>query len=210
MIDLTGARPIAAGGKRDIYLHPTDDSLVIKVISDRRQAKQNARGPWERLRKPRYEWEFIREIKTVYRASLLRQADEKLPIIESSGLVQTTKGLGLTTQKITDANGGLAPKLSSFLDRDDFADVYLPRLNTFVRDIFRFRIIASDLNCNNIVYSPAETRFVAIDGFGSRTLIPIMVWSRAANARQLNAMLEKKIANRTRLKWNKEARRFEL
>ena len=210
IIDLDEARPIATGGKRDIYLHPHDPGLVIKVISARRQNKQNARSWRERLYKPRYEWEFIREIKTVYRASLLRHEGEQMPIISASGLVQTSRGLGLSAEKITDADGGLAPRLSSFLDQQDFEAIYLPKLNRFIQDVFRFRIVASDLNCSNIVYSGSEERFVAIDGFGSRTLIPIMVWSRKANERQLNATIEKKIANRTRLKWNKEARQFEL
>lgn len=210
MIDLSAATPIDAGSRRDIYHHPDDDGLVIKVYSDRRQAKQKARNQWERLTKPRYEAEFIREIKAVYRASLLRQGTERLPIISSAGLVQTSKGLGLTVEKIAGPDGNLAPKLHKFIGRDDFETAFLPQLNRFAADLFRFRIIGHDLNGSNIVYFEAEDRFIAIDGFGSRTLIPIMVWSRLANERQLNRTLKKLIGDRTRLIWNKAARRFEL
>lgn len=212
LIDLSGASPIAAGGKRDIYLHPHDETQIIKVISDRRQKKQNARGTFERLYKPRYEWEFIREISTVYRAGLIMNGapDNPSPIIAGAGLVQTTKGLGLSAEKITAPDGTLAPQLSKLLPDPSFADRYLPQFNRFVKAVFDFQIVASDLNANNIVYSQSEDRFIAIDGFGSRTLIPIFVWSKRANDRNLRKTFQKKIAERCALHWDDGACQFYL
>ena len=212
IIDLEKAAPIAAGGKRDIYNHPSDDTQIIKVISDRRMRKQQQRGLIERLYKPRYEWEFIREISTVYRASLNlnRLTETPTPIISVAGLVQTSKGLGLSAEKVTAPDGSLAPRLAKLLPEPDFKTRYLDQLNQFVRAVFDYRIVASDLNANNIVYSHSEDRFVAIDGFGSRTLIPIFVWSKRANDRNLRKTFEKKIAQRCALVWDNEACQFTL
>jgi hypothetical protein len=212
IIDLDGETPIAAGGKCDIYHHPRDRTQLIKVISARRQAKQAARGLWERLYKPTYEREYMLEIATVYRAVLRDRSSgaARLPIVMASGVVATTKGLGLACEKIAGRGGALAPTLEMLLASGEFDSRHLERLNVFVERLFALQIVPSDLTARNIVWSAADDAFVAIDGFGSRTLIPIFVWSRRANDRELGRFLKGKVAGRHGLAYDRRARRFEL
>ena len=209
LIDLDDQVPLARGVKRELYNHPHDPTQVIKVVVPRRQHKERNRGFLEQLYKPPYTWEYVREITTIYRAARQAPTDlPRLPLIQTAGLVRTTKGLGLSVEKITGPDGSLAPTLGKLHKTGVFDESYLVRLNHFVDLIFQLRIVASDLHQDNIVWDHSTDSFVAIDGFGERTLIPIHVWSRTINDHKLKKTFGQKLGVKFGLQWDPRSRRL--
>ncbi|WP_208348753.1 YrbL family protein [Pseudaestuariivita rosea] len=211
LIDLDNAPPISQGGKREIYNHPNDPTQIIKVILPRRQQKERDRSFWERIYKPPYTWEYMREISTIYRAARMAPVNlARLPLVQTAGLVRTTKGLGLSVEKITADDGSLAPQLSQLQSKGLFTDHHLERLNDFVRLIFQLRIVAGDLHPNNIVWDHKTDSFVAIDGFGERTVVPVHVWSKTINNHKLNKTFQRKLSMNIGLTWDPRTRQLSM
>ncbi|NSX53233.1 YrbL family protein [Parasulfitobacter algicola] len=209
MLDLEKLQPIAKGGKKDVYQHPHDDGLLIKVISDRRQKKEACRGLWERLKKPSYTREYLREIDMVYRT--VKKAgnyDKPLPIPSIIGLIHTSKGLGLTCEKICDGHGDLAQTLRQIIKQGEFDDIMLNKFNNFVQACFDLQVVTTDLMQDNVVYDRKNDCFRAIDGFGELTAIPLRVWFRSLNDRRLQQQFQVKFADRMAFNWNAKDRRF--
>jgi hypothetical protein len=87
----------------------------------------------------------------------------------------------------------------------------LAKLNEFVGDVYLFNIVCTDLVPQNIVYETrhGRDRFVLIDGFGARNIIPFRRWSRRLNARALGESFAE-LARRLDLRWDPGARRLTI
>ncbi|SFQ95486.1 YrbL family protein [Poseidonocella sedimentorum] len=210
IIDLSHAPVLRRGGKRSVFEHPTARNQLIKVLMPRTRKKEARRGLWERLTKPPYEWEYLRELRMVYEVTRRAGGIPRLPIVESAGLVRTTEGLGLSIERITAPDGQLAPTMRDLLESGAFTAEHLRSLNHFVAEIYRLGVVANDLAPHNIVYEAATGHAIMIDGFGERTLIPLHLWSQRANARHLDSRFERYAAQYQGLRWDRARRSFHL
>ncbi|SFA70811.1 PhoP regulatory network protein YrbL [Poseidonocella pacifica] len=209
LIDLSGLAPVAHGRNRAVFQHPSDAGKLIKTILPRKMDKEPLRGWVERLRKPPYTWQFMKEIRMTYELARRMNSDvTRLPVCDCIGLVRTTLGLGLCVEKICNAEGELAPTLRQMLNSGTFKELHLERLNQFVGAAFEFGLIANDLKPDNLVFEDRSQQFVMVDGVGERTAIPLRLWSRRINARELSRNFAHYSAFYPGLTWDAERRAF--
>ncbi len=200
---------VARGKNREIYRHPTDDGLLIKVLKEGRRRREAERGPIARRFRPSYMREFMVEIEAVFRAHKRAPATlRRLPIIQAAGLVATNLGMGQLVERIAGVDGGLAPTLADLLAEGRFDTTALGRLNGFVEQMYALHVVAEDVDPRNIVWDATSDSFVLIDGFGEKPVVPIHVWSKTINDMQLDLAFRKRLAGRTALEWDMRARRF--
>jgi hypothetical protein len=70
----------------------------------------------------------------------------------------------------------------------------MERFLTRCRDL---HVVFGDLSVNNIVYTEAraaEGEFVAIDGFGEKSAVPIHRWSKILNDRKIERVRQRLLA----------------
>lgn len=196
-IDTKACLWLARGQLRDIYQHPEMEDALIKVIRpDRVDPHGNVVG-WSRRkffteRRFGVYITFQREFREAFKAArrLYERPDLALPFARPLGVALTERGLGLIVEKLTAPDGTLAPSVKQLLKEGHFSLRHREALGRFFRLSAERHIVFGDLNAGNLVFveDDAGGRFVAIDGIGEKTLIPVHELSRYLNARKLRRM----------------------
>jgi hypothetical protein len=185
-INVKDARKLVSGSYRNVYQHPFDSGLLVKVIK-RGVIKDYAnRAAW---RKARYGIgpykSFLREIEQYL--ALRHRGQESLPFIQHfAGIVETDRGLGAVFRKVCDKDGNLAPTLTALVERSGLSDDLRARIAELQANVTRHHVVFSDIRGNNIVEADdAEhgRRLVIIDGLGDQLWLPVNSMSRAINRR---------------------------
>ena len=193
---LDGAKPIAIGHLREVSEHPDAPDLLIKIMRPDAVAQRwgSAARWYKRLPRARHYTGYVRELKE-YVASQVRGPGA--PIARMIGLIETDLGLGLISEKVRDANGRLAPTLAAMYRRENGFSAQIEHgLAQLLADLLAFNVIVGDMHAWNIVYgsdSRGGPRFVLIDGFGEKHVIP-----RSSMSRHLNAWNTRKLYRRMR------------
>jgi hypothetical protein len=188
VLRLADATALATGQLRHIYEDPRDPTQLIKVLrADAIERRWGADAPWyKRLPRARHYTGFVRELKE-YIASRVRAPERHAPIARMVGLVETDLGLGLVTEKVRSADGGLAPTLALLYEKAGGFSAAMERdLAAFLDDLLASNVVIGDMHAWNIVYgsdSRSAERFVLIDGFGEKHTIPFTSMSRRINQR---------------------------
>jgi hypothetical protein len=213
LLDLAPLHPIAAGNDRLVYQHPNEPSLLVKVIDAKEWAEhigtQRLRRWHKRFQREGAYRNYIAELAEYAAAQNAAAGRWKVPMARVLGLTQTSLGLGLLVEKITDGQGGLAPTVEQIV-RERGLDAALAReLDYFFDALADHHIILNDVSARNVVLgenADGETGLYLIDGFGSKQAIPVFALSKALNRRRIqrkyNAMmtkLEARSRNRPRL-----------
>ena len=199
---LADAAPIAVGHLREVYEHPQARDLIVKIMrADAVATRWGTAGRWyKRLPRARHYAGYVRELKE-YVATQVRGAGA--PIARMVGLVETDLGLGLVSEKVCDERGALAPTLAAFYRRENgFSAPIEAGLARLLEDLLAFNVIVGDLHAWNIVYgsdSRGGPRFVLIDGFGEKHVIP-----RSSMSRHLNAWNTRRLYRRMRAQLQEE------
>jgi len=182
VIRLRHAKPLAAGSQRQVFEHPNDSGLLIKVMRVPLDVP-----PWYKRRlKSRY-GQFrsaLREIEEY--VALQAGAPGDVELVERvAGLVETDMGLGLAVEALRDREGNLAPTLADVLRQGEFTPLVQAKLDQFIARVLATDLVAYDTKARNIVYAydPAtgEERFVLVDGMGERLTLPLNALSRRLN-----------------------------
>ena len=100
------------------------------------------------------------------------------------GVAQTSLGLGLLVEKITDDAGGIAPTVASLARQGRLDEALRARLDEFFEDLADAHVVLHDVSPSNIAYgrnADGKLGLYLIDGFGSLPLIPLYAWSRRLN-----------------------------
>ena len=201
--------PVAKGQSRIILVWRERPDLLVKVANPARRQKTIAFFGAASLRRYRY---LARE-ETAYREAMIRaeRIGRPPPIAPLRGLVLTGRGLGQVVEKVRGADGGLAPTLSALARAGRIDPAAVEALNRFLADLRIFGIVAHDLRAKNLVYETwaGRQRFVLVDGFGDKTLIPLRRWLPWLDAPRLDARCAA-IARETRLGWDSRACQFAL
>ncbi|WP_102959906.1 YrbL family protein [Mangrovicella endophytica] len=198
MIILKGRQPAASGGINDVYLHPNDDSLLIKVTRDHavaRAAKKSAffYGPERRYRHLKNFLRPLREQVALRAATGCGSAHLETLI----GLTETDLGIGLIVKAET-RDGRLAPTLDGLLKSSTFDAAMREELDRFCAWVVESPIVLNDLRARNLVYVDDPSgggRFVMIDGYGETGAIPMKSWlgwlNRRSKRRDVARLLER-------------------
>ncbi len=190
--------PLAVGHLRQVFQHPQNPDYVIKVMrNDAVQARWGGRLRWyKRLPRPQHYIGYVREIKE-YVAMQARLEGRNAPIARMIGLVETDFGLGLVSEKVRDGDGAMAPTLAALYERENGFSAFIEDgLAEFFRELIKSNVVVGDMHAWNIVHgvdSRGGPRFVLIDGFGEKHVIP-----RASMSRRLNAWNTRRLFRRMR------------
>ena len=186
VLTLSTAEPIAVGHLRSVYQHPAHADELVKVMRADAVAKRwNAPGRWhKRLPRTRHFVQYLRELKE-FIVARARAPEIDVPIARMIGVVDTDLGLGLISEKVVDADSALAPTLAALYSRSGFTPEIEGALATFLAGLLDGNVIVGDMHAWNIVHgsdSRGGPRFVLIDGFGEKHVIPRSSMSRRFNA----------------------------
>ena|SRR3569832_238484 len=171
-LTLSESEPIATGSRHSIYIHPSDHRMLIKV---RRTARKVA---WYKLHRRLYgpSIDFAREIRE--QLLMWSRCDcHPAYLNRIVGFCDTDIGIGMVVERLEDANGNLAENLSTIISKGHFDEIKESELDAFVSELCASPLYFDDLCAANIVYrfdkDIGRYRFVLVDGFGHKTLIPI-------------------------------------
>lgn len=190
VLDLTQVTLVASGSERDVYLHPGDKSLLIKIVNRARINEPGRKRPWhKRLHREDAHRVFITELIEYIATTVqqrLRQGNTLMARI--AGLVLTSHGLGLAVERIVDARGESAPTLKQLVAAQGFGPELQARLRTFFMDLIDAHVIFNDVSARNIVVgfnANGREGLYLVDGFGPKQLLPLYAWSKTLNKRRL-------------------------
>jgi len=205
------AAPLVSGHQRSVYGVPDISDTVLKIPHYRQQDgmhrvfKRSLRRmfPAGRFRVLTKEAEFQMALTLRYPSEAVL-----LPLPQFRGFVATDEGLGALWQMAAARAGGLGRNLRQIAEDGDLDSVRGP-LNTCAARLFRFGIVAPDLHAGNLVLdeTAALARFLLVDGFGDRNVIPVRSMSRRLNEASLNKQLAH-VAAEVGLFWHESERKF--
>jgi len=194
MFRLADAKPIATGHVREVYQHPDDNDLLIKVISGASIEERWNRAPWyRRLARSGPYKDFVREFRE-YVTGVYTGGYDTSPIARVVGLEMTDIGLGQIVEKVRTPDGKLAPTLHDWVAREGFSATVQSELERFYARLLSHNTIAADLHAWNVVYgedSRGGPRLVMIDGFGEKNIVPHCSMNRAHNASRTKKKYER-------------------
>lgn len=214
LLDLEGLTPIAGGAERRVYQHPYDSSLLVKVIDASSRDNYMKQRPMRRLRN-RFQREgsyrnHIAELGEYVAAQNMAAGRWVVPMARVLGLAQTSRGLGLLVEKISDGKGGLAPTVEQLAYEGRLDPALMRQLDFFFDALADNHIILNDVSPRNIVLgqnAEGTMGLFLIDGFGSKQVVPFYAFSKNLNRRRLQRKyqkmmfkLQRRVRNRLQLK----------
>ena len=202
---------VAKGSERQVHRVVDEPDVLLKTM---RRKYLSHIGPdadrsflgWLRVQQA---YALYRRELRAYANAMVRAAirQELPPLAGLCGLVLTEKGLGQLVERISSADGGMALTLEELLATGPLAQDRLEALNHFVAALYDWHIPAYDLGPKNILWDEMAHRFVLVDGFGDRAVIPLKTWVRTLNNRRLDRAFAV-LARKSGLAWQRRARQF--
>lgn len=214
MIVLSGVKPLVAGGKSDVYTHPTDKSLLIKVMRPKTVERAIERASFLRGRRKRY-YHLLNYWRCLEEQTAVLATEGHIPphLEEVVGFVETDLGIGLVVRGET-YRGQLAPTLRSIMKAGQFTEDMLRKADEFFDWLLSSPIIINDMKPVNLVFSEGRDgleRFVLIDGYGETAAIPVKSWfpwlNRAAKRkkiRKIRSLLTEAVAANVTVRPNRQ------
>jgi hypothetical protein len=204
MLTLRGSTPVAHGHKRFIFEHPSDPTLLVKVMQpdvvEERWGSSSTR-PWYKTSRRYGQYMSLRRELSEYLAAAVK-FPEGIPVLQRfAGVVDTDYGVGVIVEKLVGRDGELAPTLAKLARRDGVTPELLQKLAQFEEELIKYNIVVGKLHAHNLVLAvrEGEERFVVIDGYGETALIPIHTWSTRINTAHTRSRLKRLI--RKLYKW---------
>ena len=206
MLVLKDAKVVAAGSTRNVYRHPDDPSLLVKVIRPSAiEERFGAGAPWYKLKRRRYRHliAYLREIRE--QIAVHATGNEHPQFLQKIvGMVDTDMGMGFVVEAVLGRDGNFAPTVADLIRRGQLDRSIRAKLDQFLDELVASPVIVADLNPSNVVlgYSPEHgEHFVLIDGIGFKNIIPLERisayanrWGKARKASQFRATVEARAA----------------
>ena len=203
-IVLKNRRAIAQGSIRDVYRHPANARLLVKVVRlSTLDEKFGSGRRWFKSRKRRY-GHLIGYLREVREQLALQAAAQEHPryLQKIVGFAETDRGPGLVVEAVFAPDGSYAPTLGALLKKGPLSPKLARAFDRFCDEVVRSPLILSEMNIDNVVYGSTgdgDERFVLIDGIGHKKFIPLEVASRALNrwnSRRKIRNLRRRVASR--------------
>jgi hypothetical protein len=191
-LDLNAERPLATGGDRHIFQHPHAPSLLVKVMDMRARAVYLEARPFKRWYK-QYQREsayrvYLNELSEYVTTTTRPSGVWQVPMARILGVAQTTLGLGLLVEKITDPAGNIAPTVADLARQGLVDDGFFGQLDEFFADLADAHVVLHDVSASNIACgqnADGKQGLYLIDGFGVLPLIPLYAWSKSLNRKRI-------------------------
>ncbi|MVW78927.1 YrbL family protein [Bordetella sp. 02P26C-1] len=191
-LDLSGAQILAKGADRYVFQHPSEPSLLVKVVNLDAYNAYLARKPFKRFYKQfqrdRAYRVYLDEISEYVTTTTTPTQAWQVPMARVVGLAQTSLGLGQLVEKITGDDGALAPTLAKLMARGGMTPELSAQLDAFFEELIDAHVVISDLSAKNIALgrnADGKPGMYLIDGFGVLPLIPLYAWSKRLNDRRM-------------------------
>jgi hypothetical protein len=206
MLLLKEAEVVAAGSTRNVYRHPDNPSLLLKVIRPAAIEERFGSGaPWYKFRRRRYRHliAYLREIREQIAVHAMGGAYP--PYLQKIvGIVETDLGMGFVVEAVFGRDGNFAPTVADLIRRGQLDRTIRAKLDHFLEELVASPVIVADLNPSNVVlgFTPEHgEHFVLIDGIGFKNIIPLERmsayanrWGKARKASQFRAAVEARAA----------------
>ena len=165
---------IGTGSNRVVYVHPEDQTKILKLFrEDRTPAQRRSKRWYGRFRSLRRYDENMREFIQCSRVA--KKADQPLPCISQVfGFARTTGGRALVAEHVCNANGKTSENLKSYVQGKNITPI-LPLLDKFFEALANHHVVARDPHSQNILVREGDDgslELVLTDGFGDPHLIP--------------------------------------
>ncbi len=217
MLCLRPENKVATGVQRAVFLHPSDNTKLVKVLrpAEGRPVRNNFNGIMDRLL-PSTRLRQIRKEYQEYLRIMLQhpEPDFHAPFSHMFGFVTTDIGLGCITERVMEPDGTLGQTVGNRAKSGALTDADIALLNDTISRIFRYGVRASDMNPQNFVIGHRDNgsglgprECVLVDGFGDIHAIPVRSLSRWTNRMGLDDSCAR-LARNTRLKWDPATRQI--
>lgn len=192
MIRIETCRQLAQGTIKTVYQHPDFEDKVIKtmrpeaIAADGGFIKHSAfrrrffQGVYRQFR--REILQYLQLVKTTYGRQQFR-----FPVETPYGLIGTSEGLGLVTEKVV-APDGKCWTLHDLALGPGLEQKHYEALDRFFEDCIRLHIVFGEVNSAGLMYTEARSgkpEFVLVDGIGEKLLIPVRAMSGRINTRNI-------------------------
>ncbi len=199
LLRLKDCEVIAQGNRQYVYQHPHAPDTLLKIPQPHTtDGKANLlTDKWyDRLfRRSTVFKGFLREFNESFDLMVRYQSKDKaIPVCEVRGVVQTDMGLALMYERISEPDGQLSPSLKELAQSGRLTQEHLASLHKHFDELIEEQVLISNKNAGNIVYqtySDGSGRWVWIDSFGSKQIIPARRWFRFLNRRKINQIRER-------------------
>ena len=208
---------VASGVQRAVFLHPHDDTKVVKVLkrAEDMPARRNFNGRMDRLFPSTRLRQIRKEYQEYLRVMLAHQdPDFQLPITHMFGFTNTSLGLGCISERVMEADGTLGETLGQKAKNGSLSDADIACINDALSRMYRFNIRASDLNAKNFVIGHRHSNgnlgareCVLVDGFGDIHAIPMRSFSKWTNRIGLDDSCAR-LARNMKLYWDADTRQI--
>lgn len=206
---LSGKREIARGAERQVFTVKKSPDVLVKImrakhLGDLAGLDDRSLSGWLKLRRT---YGLYRREQRVWTDAMLRAAIRQAlpPLAAVSDFVLTPQGLGQIVERVRDEDGATAPTLTQILAKGPLTPAHQAALNRFIGDIYDWHIVAYDISPDNIVWEADGARFLLIDGFGDRSILPLKTWIKRLNDRRLDRAFAK-MCQKAGLRWNAKMR----
>lgn len=191
-LNLNDETPVAVGGDRHIFQHPHAPALLVKVMDMQARAVYLETRPFKRWYK-QFQREsayrvYLNEITEYVTTTTRPSGVWQVPMARILGLAQTTLGLGLLVEKITDEAGNIAPTVADLARQGKMDEALSARLDEFIEDLADAHVVLHDLSPSNIacgLNADGKSGLFLIDGFGVLPLVPLYAWSKRLNRKRI-------------------------
>lgn len=166
--------------------------MLVKVMDMRAHAVYLEDRPFKRWYK-QYQREsayrvYLNEIAEYVTATTRPSGVWQVPMARILGVAQTSLGLGLLVEKITDEAGNMAPTVNDLAKKGLLDDTLKARMDEFFDDLADAHVVVHDVSARNIAVgknADGKSGLFLIDGFGVLPLVPLYAWSKRLNRRRI-------------------------
>jgi hypothetical protein len=186
IVDIDETKRIATGKWRIVYLHPNDDTKVIKVHRpDNSPAARRARHWYARLL-PLSRFDANARDLRLYRRLAARAPQALGQVGAVYGFTETDQGRALVAEHVRDADGRTSESLWNHVARNGLEGV-AALLDDFFETFAAHHVPVEDPTYHNILVrrDGPGISLVLIDGLGDPTLIPYKTMFKSLNREKL-------------------------
>ncbi len=186
LLAIDQSKLIATGKWRNVYLHPEDETKVLKVYREGRTpaARRARHWYWRVLPLSRFDANAkdVRQYRRVARKAP-RMLDFICPLF---GYAETTRGRALVAGHVRDDDGRTSETLRTYVLNNGFAKI-APALDGLFESLAAHHVTVEDPTALNILVRQGGGGpvLVIVDGLGDPTVIPYKTVSRRLNRRKL-------------------------
>lgn len=185
MLKLPEGSHVAEGKHYLVFPHPQNKDFLVKVLNPTFLHKSTYRTllikKFPLLSRYRLSKGYIREVIEMVRLRFTENFTPPVFVQKFVGFEDTSLGLGVVVKAEKARDGNYATSLRLLIKNHQFDLKAQQKLEEFCEKLAQCDLAVTDLHLGNLVYAYNEEHkehFVIIDGFGDKTLLPVLRTSK--------------------------------